>query len=106
MILVYTHPNHFAVSQMKSLLEARGLSCQLRNEFAVGGLGEIAPIDTWPELWLEQDSDYQRAQEVMADDAKAAEGRDWFCGHCGEQNAASFEVCWACSRDRYREREG
>ncbi|MHA7878879.1 MAG: putative signal transducing protein [Saccharospirillum sp.] len=100
MILVYTHPNHFAVNQVKSLLEARGIRCQMRNEFAVGGLGEIAPIDAWPELWLEQDDDYQTAQAIIDRDARAADGDDWFCGHCGERNAASFEVCWACHRER------
>ncbi|MCH8533090.1 MAG: DUF2007 domain-containing protein [Saccharospirillum sp.] len=105
MILVYTHPNHFAVNQVKALLEIRGLKCQMRNEFAVGGLGEIAPIDAWPELWLEHDRDYQRALEIIERDARSADGSDWFCGHCGEQNAASFEVCWACNRDRYREND-
>lgn len=100
MTLIYTHPNHFAVVQVRDLLAAAGIECELRNEFALGAMGELAPIDVWPELWLYESADYDRAQRLIEAQAAAAEGADWFCRQCGERNAASFDFCWACGQEQ------
>ncbi len=52
MKLVYTHPNSIAVAQARSSIEFAGIDCILRNEYASGAIGELAPIDAWPALWL------------------------------------------------------
>lgn len=100
MKLVYTHPNHFAVVNARNLVERVGIRCELRNEFAGGATGELAPIDTWPELWVVDDGDEDRAVELIEQARAQGEGEDWFCGRCGERNGAGFEVCWACGRER------
>lgn len=100
MKLVFTHPHHFAVANIRNQLAQRGIVCELRNEFAAGALGELAPIDVWPELWVQDDRDYDIARRWIEADQSQAEGHDWFCGQCGEQNAASFDHCWACQRER------
>ena len=50
MKLVYTHPNLAMVVQAASVLELAGIASELRNEFASGAIGEIAPISAWPAL--------------------------------------------------------
>ncbi len=99
MKLVFTHPNHFAVIHVRHLLESRGIDCEVRNEFAVGAMGELAPIDVWPELWVANDEDEERARALIDDAETQADKADWFCGRCGERNAGSFEVCWACGAE-------
>ncbi|MEX0624708.1 DUF2007 domain-containing protein [Saccharospirillum sp.] len=99
MKLVFTHPNHFAVIHVRHLLESHGIDCEVRNEFAVGAMGELAPIDVWPELWVAASDDEERAR-VLIDTAEAeADKADWYCSQCGERNAGSFEVCWACGAE-------
>ncbi|GGX56936.1 putative signal transducing protein [Saccharospirillum salsuginis] len=100
MKLVYTHPNLYAVANAQTLVESVGIGCELHNEYAGGGMGELAPIDTWPELWVVDDRDYDRAVQLIDEAQARGAGEDWFCGRCGERNGASFEVCWACGRER------
>lgn len=103
MIMVFTHPNHFAVNNARNLIERMGIQCEVRNEFAGGAIGELAPIDAWPELWVLDDRDYDRAIQLIESAQARADDADWFCGHCGERNAATFELCWNCARERREE---
>lgn len=100
MKLVFTHPNHFAVSNARNLVQRRGIQCEVRNEFAGGAIGELAPIDTWPELWVIDDRDYDQAIKLIDSAQARADEEDWYCGNCGERNAATFELCWNCARER------
>lgn len=38
---------------------------------------------------------------VQRERTKGAPGPEWQCGHCGESNPGSFEVCWQCRRGRF-----
>ena len=100
MKLVFTHPHLVAVEQMRSLLEREGIQCSLRNEYAAGASGELAPLDTWPELWLLNDEDYDRANKVMEAFQSRAEAPDWSCSRCGRSSPATFEFCWHCGGER------
>jgi hypothetical protein len=102
MILVYTHPSSVVVAQARSSLELAGINCVLRNEYAAGAMGELAPIDVWPELWVVRDRDYERAALVLAQSRLEVEEADWHCRRCGRQSPATFEVCWHCAGDRSR----
>jgi len=99
MKLVFTHPNHFAVINVRNLLELRGIECEVHNEFSIGALGELAAVDVWPELWVSRDVDEQPALELIAELDAKAEKADWFCSQCGERNAGAFELCWACAAE-------
>jgi hypothetical protein len=97
MRLVYTHPTLIAVSQARSELERQGIQCLVRNEYAVGAIGELSPIDAWPELWVLEDPDWERATralEKMQTDTREA---DWLCAQCGNTNPSTFETCWHCA---------
>ena len=100
MKLIYTHPSIIAVTQVKNTLEAAGLECCLCNEYAAGAIGELAPIDAWPELWLTRDRDWQQASRLLEQSDREADGLDWQCVDCGRQSPASFELCWHCAASR------
>lgn len=100
MKLVYTHPNPIVVAQARSTLEHAGIDCTLRNEFAMGAIGELAPIDAWPELWVVKDRDGERAQRLLESSRQAVQGAEWCCSNCQQVNPATFELCWHCATER------
>lgn len=97
MQMIYTHENRYLVLNLKNVLENAGIEVMLKNEFAGGGAGELAPIETWLELWLVNDGDYDKARALIADIGEP-QGKDWLCPNCGEHNGAAFEVCWQCGQ--------
>jgi len=99
MKLVYSHENQFIVGNIKNLIEAENINVFIKNEFAKGALGETAAFDCWPEVWVYDDEDYQKAIDIVASvEAKQAE-MDWVCNQCDEKNDPSFEVCWHCKSE-------
>ena len=61
---VFTHPNSLIVGNARSLLEEAGIQAELRNEFASSAMGETAPLETWPELWVGE-GDYEQARDLL-----------------------------------------
>ncbi len=95
MLKVFTHENRLIVYNMKNLLEEQGIECTIRNEFSAGGAGDLAPFETWPELWVVDDRDEDRAQLIIQQLQQAAD-KEICCPQCGEVNAGSFKLCWNC----------
>ena len=102
MQLIYTHANPMIVENIKNLLENAGIKVQVKNQFALGAVGELAPINAWPEIWLERNGDMERAKKLVASLNTDCEEAEWVCEKCGEKNGGSFEVCWKCC-DEYQE---
>lgn len=98
MKLIYTHENRLLVELAKSKLEIAGIAVFLKNEYAQGATGELAPHQAWPELWLERERDYERALQLLREDS--GPGTDWQCCGCGEHNGAAFDYCWHCGKLR------
>lgn len=99
MKLLFTHENKIMVESVKCHMESYGIDALLRNEFSAGGIGELAPVETWPELWVTE-SQFERAQSLLSGIGDKAEDEHWRCSACGEQNEASFEHCWQCQADQ------
>ena len=98
---LFSHENRMLVFNLKNLLRDAGIDSLVKNEFSGGAVGDLAPFDTWPELWV-NDSDFARAQSVLQGIEQAGEGAPWYCSGCGEHNEASFEICWSCGRGNDR----
>ncbi len=92
---VYSHENRLIVFNLKNVLEDAGIACVVENEFASGGVGDLSPFETWPELWVVNDDDEQRALKIITE-MNQATPPDWFCSACGEKNPGNFQVCWQC----------
>ncbi|WP_017221633.1 DUF2007 domain-containing protein [Moritella dasanensis] len=96
MKLIYTHENGFLVNNVKNIIEGHGIDVVLKNEFSSGAVGEVSAFDAWMELWVINDSDCERALDVISTMQSKADDPDWLCEQCAEENGASFDVCWNC----------
>ena len=94
---VFTHENRLIVFHFKNILNDEGIDCQIKNEFAAGGAGDLAPFDTWPELWVSDNDKIRALDIILQQDEKTPPGKDWLCQSCGEINDSNFQVCWQCS---------
>jgi hypothetical protein len=79
-----------------ALLAQSGISAKVFNENAQGGVGEIPFTHAWPEVWLEDERDAERALEVIRQFEHGGSNRQLACGNCGELNPENFEICWNC----------
>jgi hypothetical protein len=99
MKLLYSNENQFLVNNVKNIIEAENISSFIKNEFAQGAVGEISAFDSWPEVWVANDEDYERALAILASSQRDVKGEDWLCKNCKEKNDPSFEICWNCQHD-------
>lgn len=104
MIRLYRAETLWAVEHLRAVLAGEGIASAVRNRFLSGAIGELPAFDCWPELWLLDESQLQRARELIdqALSPAADDAEDWNCGVCGEANTAAFEVCWRCGDERPR----
>lgn len=96
MKLIYTNENRLLVGNAENILESHGIEVVWRNEFNQGAAGEVSPGDAWPELWLVDEADYDKASKILENSLTPEDAPDWKCDACGEDNGPSFEVCWNC----------
>lgn len=97
---VFCSENRLRVQQVKDMLDSYCIPCFIKNEYAIGGAGEISPFDAWPEVWLTDDDWFNRATKLIAElESPVTEGTPWICQHCQEENEASFEICWNCGTE-------
>lgn len=59
--------------------------------------GEL-PIDSsLPQVWVDHDDDAARARALIEAHVTAPpNGAPRTCPACGEENPASFDLCWSC----------
>jgi hypothetical protein len=83
--------NHF-----RNLLAAEGIRTKIRNEHLGSILGEMPFVEVWPELWVVNDLDFDRAKQLVESIETESETTPWTCGRCGEENEGQFAACWNC----------
>ena len=98
MKLIYSNENLLLVNNIKNILENAGIAVIIKNEYASGGVGELSPFDTWPEVWAVHDSDYELANKICSSYQNQGDKKDWVCQNCLESNTLSFELCWNCQQ--------
>jgi len=90
-------PTTVTIHHYKNILASEGIRSVIRNEHFGSILGEMPFTDTWPQLWVVNDLDYERALQLIGDDALAESPADeWRCAKCGETNEGQFAACWNC----------
>lgn len=100
MKLVYTHENRLLVSNAHNLLEQAGIECVWKNEFAASAIGELAPISSWPELWVVNDAHSERAAALIETAFSSSSLPQWICSQCQEMNEPAFDYCWRCQTEK------
>ena len=78
-------------------LQHAGIEARVLNEHAQGGVGEIPFTHAYPEVWLVEAADVERARSVVVDfEQRASSGAAVVCPYCHEESPGSFEICWRC----------
>ena len=89
-------------SHLRNLLESAAIPTVLRNENLARLAGEIPFDQCWPEIWLENPLDLDRARALLAELRRnAGQSRpSWTCHHCNEWLEGQFTACWSCGAQR------
>jgi Putative prokaryotic signal transducing protein len=94
---VYSASNISLVSVFQSLLEGHGIKCWIKNEYLIAGIGEIPPIECWPQLCV-NDEDFAEAKRIVEEELVEKDMASWKCSSCGEEIEGQFAVCWNCGK--------
>ena len=104
MQLIFSHSNRAIVMAAKIRLEQEGITCFLKNEHTNTSGAEFGIANMYLELWINHDSDSNRAKEIIKGDVENTdEGPNWICSACTEENGSSFDFCWNCQANREQE---
>ncbi|MCH8105040.1 MAG: DUF2007 domain-containing protein [Proteobacteria bacterium] len=96
---LYTHENRMIIYNLKNVLQDSGIESQITNEYASGGIGDLAAFETWPELWVLNSNQFKQAESILDGILCGRSGPEWYCRGCQELNDAAFELCWNCGRE-------
>ena len=98
MKIIFSSPNLVEVEQLKELLEEAGIECGINNEASSKLAGGIPMSETFPELWIEDDSRLAEALQIKKDwqSSPPVVGTAWTCPKCGEKLEPQFTSCWKC----------
>jgi hypothetical protein len=93
---VHTAANLPEAHLLVDLLARHGMHARVLNANASSLAGEL-PIDaSMPQVWVDDPRDAGRARELIEEFALSSAGPARKCGACGEENPASFDLCWSC----------
>jgi putative signal transducing protein len=82
---------------LRGLLGQEGIKAHVFNENAQSGVGQLPVAEAQPELWVDDEKDWQRAMEVVRRfEASPRIDATLRCAACGEDNPGNFQVCWSC----------
>ena len=87
------------LQMLRAILAEAGIECLIRNESLAVAMGEIPVSECFPELWVLNDSDYDRAAAIIAEwrsSPDTVEATPWVCPSCGETIEGQFGACWKC----------
>lgn len=78
-------------------LNQAGIRAHVFNQHAQSIVGDVPPEVAQPQVWIERETDRERAQILLArlaEEAALAGSRR--CAACGEESPANFDLCWNC----------
>lgn len=93
----YTARARFDAFLLADRLNQAGIRAHVFNQHAASIVGDVPPDVAQPQVWLERESDRERAQilfDRLADESRAAGVLR--CAACGEESPANFDLCWQC----------
>lgn len=79
-----------------SMLTRAGIEARVFNEYAPGGMGELPFTHTYPEVWIEEQSDNALAARVLEEYRRPPATGSIHCRRCDADNPGDFEICWRC----------
>jgi len=99
---VYTAPDLPMVGHIKNILELYGIDCTIQNQFSSAAVGEIPPIECWPELWIVNPKQLESAKTIVKETLNPSfqDLPSWECPKCDESIEGQFTACWNCGTER------
>ena len=99
---VFVSQSLIEVEMRKEWLEQAGIRCTVKNQRISGLAGEIPFTETFPELWVLDDQDYDRVRQLLAEETEMlpSSQNTWTCAGCGERHESQFGTCWKCGQDK------
>jgi len=100
---VFSSQDRLMTGHIRNLIENEDIRCIVKNEHLSSILGEIPPIECWAEVWIIDDTQNERAVEIVE---KALASHDtlqepsWICSKCSEELEGQFTECWNCGTSR------
>jgi len=92
--------NDIVVGHVISMLEQADIPYTVRNQYLSGAFGELPATECWPEVWINNDEDYETALTIVREaTAEISDAGPWHCT-CGEDNEGQFASCWKCGEER------
>lgn len=92
-------PNLVLATLWADQLSAAGVAATVQRAYASGIVGQIPPDQSLPEVWVEDEAQWSRAEALLAE-WRQAPSRTWACPGCHEIVEGPFELCWNCGRPR------
>lgn len=74
MKLLWTGNDPVVMSFLRAELTSREIPFVVKNEALGVALGELPPVEIWPELWVADDARFDEAEEVLRDLQSGTEG--------------------------------
>jgi Putative prokaryotic signal transducing protein len=98
---VFVSQSLVEVESLKELLSTDGILCTIRNQQGSSLAGEVPFVEVFPELWVVNDADFDRAKVLLEEQASGDEVERplWVCVGCGEEHIGLFTACWKCGRE-------
>lgn len=88
-------PNLVLATLWADMLTHAGIDATVQRPYASSIAGELPPDQTWPEVWVMDDSRLEAARALLAQ-LRHPPARHWTCPGCGERIDGPFEQCWNC----------
>ena len=100
---VYRAADSQEAERLRETLESEGIEARVVEDLLQGTLGCVRPIAA-PRLWVHA-KDFERARRIVEEQLQRVRGgtppgNQWTCPQCGEQNEATFDLCWSCQAER------
>ena len=90
-----TRAPNLAIAQLwADLLCEAGYPATVERRFLSGVAGELPPDQCLPEIWIDDDAQFERARRLLHA-LQHPPQRQWHCA-CGEFVEGGFERCWQC----------
>ena len=99
---VFVSQSLIEVESLKEILEQASIPNTIKNQSTSMLAGEVPFAEVFPELWVIDDADYERAKQLLDDWSNVGllDVADWTCSGCGETHTGEFTTCWKCGKNK------
>ena len=97
---VESAPNLVIATLWADALSAAGIEARVFSRYLSSIAGEIPPSEAEPTVWVLDDSDLERARQLLGELQRPVRGAWWRCDSCGERHGPQFAQCWNCGAAR------